>query len=196
MEKYKVCPNCGKHNSTTLFECLACSTDLTSVPIVDEETENLQNQAEPEAPTVKICSECGAENQPATRKCTSCGEDISDVMPTPKCVKSKAKYILSEVSGEFDYEVSPNKNFIIGRENVLAEYAKPFVSRTHAKIELIGEELFITDLGSKNSTYINDKAIPANTPIKIRDNDEIGLGGRKINGQRQDKATFFVVRKP
>ena len=81
MEKYKVCPSCGKHNDPRLAECANCGTDLFSVKVVDEATENIVYESVTETEMVKIC-ECGTENPPAARKCCSCDEDISDILPT------------------------------------------------------------------------------------------------------------------
>lgn len=36
LQKYKICPNCGEHNSPGLIECRVCETDLTGIPVVDD----------------------------------------------------------------------------------------------------------------------------------------------------------------
>ena len=82
LEKYKVCPECGKHNAPNLLECRFCEADLTGCKIVDKTTETAepakQKQAvstEEKTALVRIC-DCGAENAPQARKCKACGEDI------------------------------------------------------------------------------------------------------------------------
>ena len=135
MEKYKVCPNCGEHNNPIFIECSNCGTDLMTVKVVDEVTENITYEPETETPMVKIC-ECGAENPPAARKCSACDEDISDILPTPKAECCCKQYALCEISGAYTYDVPNDTEIILGRENVLKEYIvdKSYVSRSHAKI--------------------------------------------------------------
>lgn len=196
MEKYKVCPSCGEHNNPIFIECSNCGTDLMSVKVVDEATENITYDVEPEAPMVKIC-ECGAENPPAARKCCSCDEDISDILPTPKTQNCCKQYVLAEISGEYTYDVPNNSEIIIGRENVLKEFIsnKSYVSRNHAKIVSEGENLYITNLSGTNFTYVNNEKIANDTPTLLKADDEIGLGGCVNNGSRQELAVYLVVRE-
>ena len=196
MEKYKVCPNCGEHNNPILIECSNCGTDLMSVKVVDEATENIVYESEIETPMVKIC-ECGAENPPAARKCSACGEDISDILPTPKAGGCGKQYSLFEISGTYTYDIPNDTEMILGRENVLKEYIsdKSYVSRSHAKIIAEGGNLYITNLSGTNFTYVNNEKISNDTPTLLKPNDEIGLGGCVSNGHRQELAVYLIVRE-
>ena len=196
MEKYKVCPNCGEHNNPTIIECSNCGTDLMSVKVVDEATENIVYEPVTETEMVKVC-ECGVENPPAARKCQSCDEDISDILPTPKTQDFCKQYVLAEISGAYTYDVPNDTEIILGRENVLKEYIsnKSYVSRSHAKIVSEGENLYITNLSGTNFTYVNNEKISNDTPTQLKVDDEIGLGGCVNNGNRQDLAVYLVVRE-
>jgi ribosomal protein L40E len=196
MEKYKVCPSCGEHNDPRLAECINCGTDLFSVKVVDEATENITYEPETQSPMVKIC-ECGAENPPAARKCSACDEDISDILPTPKTECCCKQYSLCEISGAYTYDIPNDTEIILGRENVLKEYIvdKSYVSRSHAKIVSEGENLYITNLSGTNFTYVNNEKIANDTPTSLKADDEIGLGGCVNNGNRQDLAVYLVVRE-
>ena len=196
MEKYKVCPSCGEHNNPVFIECSNCGTDLMSVKVVDEATENITYEPEIQTPMVKIC-ECGAENPPAARKCISCDEDISDILPTPKADCCCKQYSLCEIFGAYTYDVPNNSEIIIGRENVLKEFisCKSYVSRSHAKIVSEGDNLYITNLSGTNFTYVNTEKISKDTPTLLKADDEIGLGGCVNNGNRQDLAVYLVVRE-
>ena len=65
MEKYKLCPGCGFHNNPLAIECEKCGEDLSSVRILDEQTEEQLNNRETSAlrqPSrvprmVRICEE-------------------------------------------------------------------------------------------------------------------------------------------
>lgn len=196
MEKYKVCPSCGEHNNPRLIECSSCGTDLMSVKVADEATENIVYEPVTETEMVKVC-ECGAENPPAARKCCSCDEDISDILPTPKTEKCCKQYVISDISGNFTYDIPNDSEIIIGRENVLKEFisGKSYVSRSHAKLVSEGDNLYITNLSGTNYTYVNNEKIPNDTPTQLKTDDEIGLGGCVNNGSRQELAVYLVVRE-
>lgn len=52
----------------------------------------------------------------------------------------------------------------------------PFVSGRHGVIEVSESEVFITDLGSTNGTFLNDARIGPNQRVQLRPDDEIKLG--------------------
>lgn len=51
-----------------------------------------------------------------------------------------------------------------------------FVTRQHAQLVCIGEEVFIIDLDSVNGTQINGEKIDPITPAPLSDGDEITVG--------------------
>ncbi len=54
----------------------------------------------------------------------------------------------------------------------------PFVSSKHALIMKKGSKLVIQDLNSTNGTFLNGK--PIKKPMRLRENDEIMLGTKKL----------------
>jgi DNA-binding winged helix-turn-helix (wHTH) protein len=64
---------------------------------------------------------------------------------------------------------------IIGREASVAHLLLPErqVSRKHAKIERTESGFFLSDLGSKNGTFLNGKEV--HDPQKLQDGDEIQI---------------------
>ena len=201
MEKYKICPSCKTKNPPALFECMSCEADLTGVKITDEETErmnaaNAVAQTESVKKMVRVC-ECGAKNAPNARKCSSCNEDISDITPTSDVEvedePASLTFVLSSLDGQYAYKVIADE-VTIGRTNTMSEYlsAKGYVSRAHAKLIKIDNELYIENLSNTNFTYVNNKKIDVRT--KLQDGDEIGLGGTNINGNCQELAAYFLVR--
>lgn len=199
MERYKICPSCNTKNEPTLLECVNCETDLTMVKITDEETERIltENSAVQSTAAVKwirVC-ECGAKNPVNARKCCLCGDDISDIAPIPdKEEEQKAlAYVLSSLDGKYVYKMTAGQ-VIIGRENVMGEYlsAKSYVSRVHAKLVLTKGELYVENMSSTNFTYVNNRKICEKT--RLKDGDEVGVGGMNINGRRQEQAAYFLVR--
>lgn len=201
MDKYKICPSCKAKNPPALFECINCEADLIGVKITDEETEKMiaehaetRDEVSPKK-MVRVC-ECGTKNAPNARKCSSCNEDISDITPTPDVeqeTKDAISFVLSSLDGQFAYKITTDE-ITIGRENTMSEYllVKSYVSRSHARVTKVNNELFIENLSNTNFTYVNNKKITEKT--KLQDGDEIGLGGTNINGKCQEQAAYFLVR--
>ena len=199
LTKYKVCPECGKHNSPNLFECRYCEADLTSIKVVDsaaEETTSNSISEPAETELVRIC-ECGAHNAPQARKCKACNEDISDIIPVriDKKEKKVFSYELKSYDGAFSVTIE-KPIVIIGRESELKEFlqAKVYVSRQHVRLTVVENKAFIENLSRTNRTFLNNEEIPDATPTAIQNGDEIGLGGKVIDGSRQDSAAYLVFQ--
>ncbi len=203
LTKYKVCPECGKHNAPNLLECRFCEADLTGCKVVDKATKSVAPASEEKPATtternvlVRIC-DCGAENAPQARKCKACGEDISDIIPERVSVVEKRPftYELRSVDGSFSVSLDQVVT-VIGREAQLKEYlsSKVYVSRQHAKLTVVAEKVFIENLSQTNKTFLNNEEVPGETPTPVHNGDEIGLGGKVINGTRQENAAYFVFQ--
>jgi pSer/pThr/pTyr-binding forkhead associated (FHA) protein len=53
------------------------------------------------------------------------------------------------------------------------------VSRIHAKFELVGDALMVTDLGSTNDTVVAGRKV-GKTPVRVDVNDSVKLGSVKL----------------
>lgn len=203
LSKYKICPECGKHNSPSILECRYCEADLTSVKVVDSSSEEItvkdqtgKTSENVETELVRIC-ECGAHNAPQARKCKNCGEEIFDIIPVQveKEPKKAFSYELKSPDGSFFATI--NKPIVvIGRESELKDYlqTKTFVSRQHARLTVVADKVFVENLSRTNKTFLNNKEIPDGIPTVIQNGDEIGLGGKVIDGNRQDQAAYFIFQ--
>jgi UDP-glucose 4-epimerase len=56
------------------------------------------------------------------------------------------------------------------------------------------EKVFIENLSQTNKTFLNNEEISSETPTAVNNGDEIGLGGKVINGTRQENAAYFVFQ--
>lgn len=205
LTKYKVCPECGKKNPPNLLECRYCEADLTGIKVVDSsamQQEEAQNKANAngsdneEKELVRLC-ECGAENAPQARKCKVCGEDISDIIPTTILKRKKKPFSYELKSVDESFSITIDKPVCaVGREAELKDYlsSKVYVSRQHARFTVVAEKVFVENLSKTNKTYLNNEEIPDSTPVALKNGDEIGLGGKVIDGTRQDKAAYFVFQ--
>lgn len=202
LTKYKICPECGKQNPPSLLECRYCEADLTSVKVVDSAAEEAAaapantGSASVETELFRIC-ECGAENAPQARKCKVCGEDISDIIPVQVEKKAKKAFSYELRSYDGDFAVTFDKPLIVvGREAELKEHlqTKVYVSRQHARLTIVADKVFIENLSRTNKTFINNEEIPDGTPTALQNGDEVGLGGKIIDGSRQDKAAYLTFQ--
>lgn len=205
LTKYKICPECGAHNSPSLVECKFCGTDMTAIKqIFDSDSpEPPHPQADPGAADepavlVRICDACGKENPANARICSSCGEEIGDVIPCPSKnpAESTVKYELISVDGSFSVTVD-NPVFIIGREHGLQTWMENrlYVGRIQARLTVHGGGVYIEDLSKTNKTFVNNAELSEGTPTELADGDEIGLGGKVIDGARQNEAVYLIFRK-
>ena len=202
LSKYKVCPECGKRNSPNLLECRYCEADLTGVKVVDSTAaESTKDTPSSTATTVetelaRIC-ECGARNAPQARKCKVCGEDISDILPVQveKEAKKAFSYELRSYDGAFSVTID-KPLVVVGRETELKEYlqTKVYVSRQHARLTVAADKVFVENMSRTNKTFLNNEEIPDGTPTALKSGDEIGLGGKVIDGSRQDQAAYFIFQ--
>lgn len=75
--------------------------------------------------------------------------------------------------------LQPENEAIIGRvDSPYAEAlsAMSLISRRHGKFVKRGRDWFIVDFGSTNGSYVNDKEVPKNTPVKFSIGDVIDIG--------------------
>lgn len=202
LAKFKVCPACGEHNPPALLECKKCEIDLTGIKVVDEAILTTANSSTKDATAssngrslVKIC-DCGTANPPQARKCSVCGEDISDVRATEGqfSPQTMMKAMLRSLDDSFIFLIEKPIT-IIGREAEMRQYleAKTYVSRKHAKLTNANGEIYIENISSTNQTFVNNILIPDDSPTLLKNGDEIGLGGKLINGERQNQAAYFVI---
>jgi pSer/pThr/pTyr-binding forkhead associated (FHA) protein len=104
-------------------------------------------------------------------------------------------FALVSLNGDYSYHIPiDSKETVIGRAAEAKEFLrnKPFVSRRHCKVRIIGQKAYLEDINETNHTYVNNAAVKEGYMAELSDGDEIGLGGKIIGGARQEEAAFFV----
>jgi len=101
---------------------------------------------------------------------------------------SLGEIILLSEKGQRHLDFLANERaFILGRFTQLYRYTNfidltPFggkelgVSRIHAQIHLENDAIYLTDLNSKNGTFLSGMRMDANQPTKLHSGDVITLG--------------------
>ena len=86
-------------------------------------------------------------------------------------------YLVDEEKNKFRLRQGDNT---VGRLplNTITIESSPYVAREHAVLSMEQTPsglnfLYLTDLGSSNSSFINQKPIPAHTKIRVHPNDEV-----------------------
>lgn len=145
------------------------------------------------------CSDCGTENIDGMLYCENCGAELNETEPSESFTETEEiipiggptlKLIVANTGEEI---FMPEKDeVIIGREDPVSAVFPDIdttayggeddgVSRKHAKISRQGDEYFIEDLNSVNSTFLNKNKLDPESPLLISDGDELMLGRLKLN---------------
>ena len=85
----------------------------------------------------------------------------------------KTQYVLLPEDGKYNMLKISEFPFYIGKitDGLDAVIMESTISRVHAKITMEDENLYITDMGSTNGTYINEENIQPHTRIEIKIGD-------------------------
>ena len=139
----------------------------------------------------KFCTECGGvvknreiiEPQSSTKEQQSMSEEVKkrEVPSVEPTVNSGTKIIQSTSELNIihpNFTLKINDADILGRtvgshSSFLGKF--PVISSRHAKVDLLGNEWYITDLNSSNKTYLNGCVLTPNVPAKLTDKDSLVL---------------------
>lgn len=148
------------------------------------------------------CPECGAKLDPAQSACPECGAKVEatasftpveGVQPVAEAgpitgVKGPT-LVLQKGHGAGERFLIDRDKVVIGRDPSSDIFLNDVtVSRDHAVIEVVGDEIMIRDSGSLNGTYVNDQLVES---AALEDGDVVQIGtfcmaffGRKGSGTR------------
>lgn len=144
----------------------------------------------------------GHFGDPEARSCAICGAAVSrrSVAPQPGPRPSLGVLVLDDGA-----MVEVDGDYVIGREptqepSVSSGEARPLrvvdtestVSRVHAKVQLEGWQVLLTDLGSANGTRIRppgakaEQPLDPQVPVRIRYGTEVFVGARGLRYEPPD----------
>lgn len=174
------------------------------------DTEN--NQATTSGKLVKICPQCSHENPPMAKTCVSCNANIkhaqrickqnapNDSIVQEECQsRNNADGIIctfTSPDNKYSFDMLESEPIItIGREHKMQEYfaIRKFVSREHARLEIIGSKVAIVDLGKPNGIYINNIRVASNDKAILKNGDKVSLGGGWPQNFEHDNTGCFIV---
>lgn len=74
------------------------------------------------------------------------------------------------------FEIPIGITLVSRQAGVGLQLISQYISRRHARLECIGSECHITDLGSDNGTYVNGVRLTPDTPTLLNHDDRIKIG--------------------
>jgi len=89
----------------------------------------------------------------------------------------------------------PDRDVIVGRsEECNITLKTEEVSRQHCRLSFADGQLIICDLGSRNGTLVNGKAIDGN--VELQDGDELQIGPMRFRVQTEPTEITKALNKP
>ena len=206
INSYRICPECGHHNSLEFIECEKCEADLQGIKVtlIDDskeiKKEDIKEQEVESKPSlIKVCPSCNHINKANAKICEKCNFDLTLVIATTNLESKSKTQSIYLVSDDNECEIKIDSNYVlIGRS--LSKYPylhnKGCVSRRHIKLTYFNDKLEIkncepVDINRPVITYVNEKLLAENEKIVLHDGDLIGLGGENTN--KYEFAAYFKV---
>lgn len=89
-----------------------------------------------------------------------------------------------------------NNDYILGRSHDCSiQIDDKSVSRNHARIQIAGSEVTISDMGSANKTVVNGSTLQPGAPFKLRNNDQIKIGSIIVKYLEKGNIEAFTNRE-
>jgi hypothetical protein len=172
-----ICPNCLYKNMTGAVFCSECGAQLIRDESLKTGSVHVTNGFKADSKTGPVPQSAGIPPTAYPEAPVSLHILNSGVyLPLPdeeEVILGRATTGQSMVP---DINLEPYRAFEAG------------VSRIHAAIRMVEDQVLITDLGSGNGTRINGNKIEPNIPQPIKDGDLVNLGKLKIQVIIQHKA--------
>lgn len=185
MALVKLCP---KHhrNDTNAFLCSypGCGLPVNHVLIEIPESQQLNDEIRSTEHIICSDSSCGHKNPPTATICEMC---VKKLNPAP--VQPDTNHQGTTIEGfylRFTFGTFPlSSNFNVGRDPEFSPIAKELttfdgVSRKHASFQVVGTIATVTDEGSTNKTFINERPCEPSQPQRLEIGDRISFGRRLL----------------
>lgn len=101
----------------------------------------------------------------------------TQAMDAPPMVEKPAAFFVGDVE---EFALKKGENSLGRRPTNDIVITDPYVSGSHAKIEVVDDGIYLTDVGSTNGTKLNGAPLPANQRTRITPDDEIAIGQMKF----------------
>lgn len=183
MALVKLCP---KHhrNDTNAFLCSypGCGLPVNHVLIETPESQQLNDEICPTEYIICSDNNCGHKNPPTATMCELC---LVELNPAPRQpVTNHQGTTIEGIYLRFPFGTFPlNTYFNVGRDPEFSPIAQELalfdgVSRKHATFQVVGSIATVTDEGSTNKIFINERPCEPYKPQRLEIGDRISFGRR------------------
>lgn len=106
---------------------------------------------------------------------TEAEDGAEQTMVLSEVPKTAGSSLVSKEEGKFPPILLDQELLIVGKLKTAADVVLPYptVSRVHAKIRKVRGEFYLTDLNSRNGTFVNGRVLESGEEYVLRDQDEI-----------------------
>lgn len=164
-----LCPNCQHKELPGALFCSECGTQLVSLDILN--TRSIQRTTTDNLTLATEIPEVGVRKIPVRSAIPNISLHLVDSAQILHLAERNEFTLGRAIEGQPilpDVDLSPFDAFTLG------------VSRLHAALRIINNEVVVADLGSSNGTRVNGQKIVPHVDYPINHGDVIALGKLKI----------------
>lgn len=172
----KICPVCNTQNHTDAKFCIKCKGYILEEPVIEETNDSAIGVENIEY--IIRCSDCGAENDCGRERCVKCGSWLPRTYE-PKHKNSNFELRLRTPRGEC--MIICSEKTYIGRD--CQSYmlgTDKYVNPIHFSVTYSNGKFYISDLGSRNGTFVNNVKVEQQVLTIIKSGDLIEVGRTKL----------------
>lgn len=160
------CPQCGRPVREWHRCCLGCGCNLESL--------HRRNASRKSAPSFQE-SRCDLEDRTISLELEGSGYDDETTVLDETPVLYLTRLATSERMELFVPAVIGK-----GTEATCRVGGNAAISRRHARVDCLGEEVYVEDLGSKNKTKVNGVVVEAGARVQVKNADILSLANEEF----------------
>ena len=173
------CSVCGAENRAGARFCIRCGGALP--------TESVVEAAPAEAATTAVsladsCSKCGVPLRPGSRFCPACGHPIDGPSHASNRTPTERRLAVRWPGGQTEHHALKAPKIAVGRatdNDIVLSFAT--VSAHHLRLDVLGDEVQVTDLHSTNGTLLRGRKIQPGIPQVWRGGETLRVGDLRGN---------------
>jgi len=170
----RVCPTCRVINELSAFYCTKCGVPIGSIePTESEPADLLQANG-----TVQQSAVNAVPSDPGTVQCPGCRLSQTASELCAKCGIPLPRTMVWIVTWPWNEDTQITSTLAVGRDSSPDWLKQRFgqlnldvLSREHARIDIQGEQVTVTDLGSTNGTFVNGTRLQARNATTLCSGD-------------------------
>jgi len=124
---------------------------------------------------MKKCPACASDNEPTGKFCRQCGVPLPASDATVAMTETMIRRSPARQSFDVEALLARGPRLVIGRApDCDIRLDHPNVSRYHARVEMAGNTIIVSDLSSVNGVIVGGKRLLE--PTRLKEGDKVGIG--------------------